>query len=280
MSSDSVFEDSPEFRRLLAGDPGADLTRIALEIARDAYPDLDPDPCLARIDALAERARDRCADGAKPRQILGQINWVLFVEEQFKGNADDYYDPRNSYLNDVLERKLGIPISLSTLYLAVAERVGLETAGVNLPGHFLVRTGWGNSALFVDPYHDGQLLDRAGCERRVQEVTGELIALEEDQFAPCPAVVLVSRMLRNLKAVYLNEGDFDAALPVMRRLVALSSGAPLERRDLGVACVHAQHAGEAIDHLEAYLKACPKADDVRDVASFLRAARRDVAAWN
>ena len=242
MAKDQGFEDSPEFRCLLAGDSQVDLTKIGLEIAMDAYPDLNPEAWLEQISNLADRVRDRCAPQAKPRQILGQINWVLFVEEQFKGNSDDYYDPRNSYLNDVLERKLGIPLSLSMLYLAVAQRVGLEMAGVNLPGHFVVRTGWGNTALFVDPFHEGEFLDRTGCMRRVEEVTGEEIELDEEQLSPCSPILMVARMLRNLKAVYLNEGDFNASLPVMRRLVALTGGEPLERRDLGVACLHSQRA--------------------------------------
>ena len=236
MAKDQGFEDSPEFRCLLAGDSQVDLTKIGLEIAMDAYPDLNPEAWLEQISNLADRVRDRCAPQAKPRQILGQINWVLFVEEQFKGNSDDYYDPRNSYLNDVLERKLGLPLSLSMLYLAVAQRVG--------------------------------------------EVTGEEIELDEEQLSPCSPILMVARMLRNLKAVYLNEGDFNASLPVMRRLVALTGGEPLERRDLGVACLHSQRAGEAIDHLQAYLQAAPTAEDARDIATLLRAAKRDVAAWN
>jgi len=280
MASDQNFESSPQFRRLLQGEQNVDLTAIGLEIAMDAYPGLDTVAWTAHIDALADRVRDRCAPEAKPRQILGQINWVLFVEEGFQGNSDDYYDPRNSYLNDVLDRKLGIPLSLSLLYLAIADRVGLEMAGVNLPGHFLVRTGWGNSALFVDPFHEGEFLDRSGCLRRVEEVTGEPADLSEEQFAPCSPALIVARMLRNLKAVYLNEGDFEASLPVMRRLVALTDGKPLERRDLGVGCLHTQRAGEAIDHLQAYLQACPTAEDARDIAILLRAAKRDVAEWN
>jgi regulator of sirC expression with transglutaminase-like and TPR domain len=274
------FADSPEFRRLLAGDSLADLTRIALEVARDAYPDLDADACLARIDALAERVRDRCREGARVKSILGQINWVLFEEERFRGNDEEYYDPRNSYLNVVLERKLGIPLSLSILYRAVAERIGLELSGVNLPAHFLLRAGRGGQTVFIDPYHAGRLLDREGCARRVQEVTGQAVALTDAQLAPCAVRVVVIRMLRNLKAVYLKDDDFAAAVPVLRRLVALGEGDPLERRDLGVALLHAARAGEAIDHLQAYLSTAPLADDAGPVAALLRAARREVAAWN
>jgi regulator of sirC expression with transglutaminase-like and TPR domain len=274
------YAEGPEFVRLVRGDERADLTRLTLEIARDAYPELDPAACLDRLDRLADRVRDRCRDGARLNQILGQINWVLFTEEGFRGNDDDYYDPRNSYLNDVLDRKLGIPISLSVLYMAVAQRIGLPMSGVNLPGHFVIRTGFGGTPTFVDPFHQGLLLDRAGCVRRVAEVTGQSVELDDDQLAPCPVSTIIARMLRNLKAVYLRDGDFASSLPVMRRLVALTNGHPIERRDLGVACLHAERPGEAIDHLEAYLDARPHAADFRAVNAMLRAAWRDVAASN
>lgn len=274
------FAQGPEFQRLVRGDERVDLTRITFEIARDAYPALDPAIYLNRIDELADRVRERCRDGARLNQILGQINWVLFTEERFRGNDEDYYDPRNSYLNDVLDRKLGIPISLSILYMAVAQRIGLTLSGVNLPGHFVVRTGFGAEPMFVDPFHQGRLLDRAGCARRVEEVTGQTVELDDDQLDPCPASAIVARMLRNLKAVHLRDADFASSLPVMRRLVALTNGHPLERRDLGVACLHAERPGEAIAHLEAYLDAYPHAEDIRTVSTFLRAAWCDVAASN
>ena len=156
------FADSPEFRRLLAAGPGPrpDLVRIGLEIAADAYPGLDRERYLGQVDALAARVRDRCATLDRPRQVLGQINWVLFVEEGYEGNSDDYYDPRNSYLNEVIDRKTGIPISLAVLYWGVAERVGLMMDGVNLPAHFVLRVGSSEPAIFVDAFHSGALLDR------------------------------------------------------------------------------------------------------------------------
>src|ERR1700690_482855 len=120
----SRFTDSPEFQRLVAGANQVHLARIALEIARDAHPDLDIESYLQRIEELADRARERCRPGSRVREILGQINWVLFVEVGLRANEEDYYDPRNSYLSDVLDRGLGIPISLSVVYWAVAERLG------------------------------------------------------------------------------------------------------------------------------------------------------------
>jgi regulator of sirC expression with transglutaminase-like and TPR domain len=276
----SPFGHSPQFERLVGGDAFADLTRIALEIAADAYPGLDIPAYLARIDALAERVRQRCPDGAPVGHILGQINWVLYDEEDFRGNSENYYDPRNSYLNEVLDRRLGIPISLSVLYLAVAGRIGLAMDGVNTPAHFMVRVARPGEEIFVDPYHGGVRLDRRGCARRVSQVTGEPVRLAAMKLGPCPPSEIVARMLRNLKAIYLKDGAFASSLPVLRRLVALLRSEPLERRDLGVACIHAGRPGEAIDHLAAYLAARPSADDAGTVASLLRTARRAVASWN
>src|SRR5262249_16943981 len=135
----SPFRKSPEFQRLLRRETRVDLVRISLEIARDAYPELDPDPYVARIEALAQRVRGRCASFDRPRPVLRQINRVLYIEEGFRGNRDEYYDPRNSYLNDVIERKTGIPITLALLYARLAERLGLAVGGLCLPAHFMLR---------------------------------------------------------------------------------------------------------------------------------------------
>jgi regulator of sirC expression with transglutaminase-like and TPR domain len=276
----SPFTDSPEFLRLIRREANPDLVRIALEIARDAYPELDADTYLGRIDDLAARVRDRSPVIGKFRHVLGQINWVLFVEEGFAGNVDDYYDPRNSYLNEVIDRKTGIPISLSVLYWAVATRVGLEMAGVNLPAHFMLRVGEGDATMFVDPFHSGVMLDHEGCMRRISELAGEPVALIESQLAPCPIDVIVSRMLRNLKAIYLHGRDFASALPVLHRLAALNPNDPDELHDYAMLCFKLERPAEAIAPLQAYLAVRPHADDAATIQSLIRAARREVATWN
>jgi regulator of sirC expression with transglutaminase-like and TPR domain len=280
VQSRAPFAESPEFQRLLRGEPRSDPVRIALEIARDAYPGLDIDHYLGKIDALAERVRDRCASRSKPWSVLGQINWVLFVEEGFQGNSEDYYDPRNSYLNEVIDRKTGIPITLSVLYATIAARVGLEMAGVNLPAHFMLRVGSGEATIFVDPFHSGAVLDRKGCERKISQIVGQPIALPELQLAPCGTDLVIARMLRNLKTIYVEQHDYMAALPVLRRLAALSPGNPHEQRDLGMLCLRLDRPAEAIAPLEAYLAARPQAPDADAVRPLLHAARHDMALRN
>lgn len=280
MRARTTYPPSPEFERVLKGEPRPRLDRVALEIARDAYPDLDIDAHLAKIDQLADRARSRCRPGASQRAILGQINWVMFVEEGYEGNTEDYFDPRNSYLNEVIDRKTGIPISLSILYWALADRLGASLSAANLPAHFMLRAEEDAGPLFIDPFHGGEFLDRDGCERRIDKLTGGGSSISESQMKPCPPPMVVARMLRNLKAIYLGLEDYPAALQVQRRLAAVAIDEPQEQRDLGMLCLQLERHGEAIDPLAAYLKAQPEADDAPTTRQLLAAAHAIVAQWN
>jgi regulator of sirC expression with transglutaminase-like and TPR domain len=274
------FADSPEFQRLLADDGPVHLARIALEIARDAYPDLEIESYLGRIQALADRVRLRCPRGSKVRDILGQINWVLFVEEEMRGNGEDYYDPRNSYLNEVLDRRLGIPISLSVLYQAVAEPLGLSMAGVNLPAHFMLRVDDGEQTWFVDPYDAGNAMTRAACERKLSDLLQQPVDLTDAMAAACPIAAVVTRMLRNVKAIYLNANDVPSALPVQRRLAALNPHDSQEVQDMGVLCLNADRPGKAIDPLQAYLATSPNSAKAQEIRALLEVARHRVAQSN
>jgi regulator of sirC expression with transglutaminase-like and TPR domain len=276
----TAFADSPEFRRLLAGDGPVRLARIALEIARDAYPDLEIETYLGRIERLADRVRPRCSPGSSVRDILGQINWVLFVEEEMQGNGEDYYDPRNSYLNEVLDRRLGIPISLSVLYQAVAEPLGLSMAGVNLPGHFMLRVDDGDRTWFVDPYDGGKVMSREACERKLSDILQQPVDLTDAMAAACPIAVVISRMLRNVKAIYLNANDIPSALPVQRRLTALNPLDPREVQDMGILCLNADRPGEALDPLESYLASSTEAVASKEIQALYEVARRRVAQSN
>ena len=274
------FSDSPEFQRLLRGDEAVDLVLINLELARDAYPDLEAGACLAAIDAIAERVRPHCAGDASATRVIGAINRALFVEDDYRGNTDDYFDPRNSYLHEVVERRLGIPISLAILYAAIASRLGLRLDGVNTPLHFLLRVTDEEPALFVDPFHAGNLLDRSGCEQLLSELSGQPVRLGFEHFTPCNRSTVVARMLRNLKRIYLERKEFTLALPVVRRLAALNRQDLLEQRDWGLTALQAQHPGEAIDPLKRYVTEAAPGPDVDHARAFLQEARRAVALWN
>jgi regulator of sirC expression with transglutaminase-like and TPR domain len=274
------FPDSPEFQRLAAGAEHVHLARIALEIARDAHPDIDIESYLAKIEELARRARARSRPGSTTRDILGQINWALFVEAGLRANEEDYYDPQNSYLNQVLDRGLGIPISLSVIYWAVADRLGLALAGVNLPVHFMLRFEDEGLTWFVDPYHAGAIYTRENCQERLSEIVQPQIVLTDALAAPCTIRVVVARMLRNLKAIYGRLQDVHSLLPVQRRLAALSHDEPGELRDLGLLCAQDNRAGEALDSLQSYLDTAPVADDVQEIRALIETLRRHLAKWN
>jgi regulator of sirC expression with transglutaminase-like and TPR domain len=274
------FARDEEFRRLIQGDEDVDLVRVNLEIARDAYPDLDEADVLDRIDALADRIGERCSPGSGARSVIGQINWVLFVEEGFRGNTEDYFDPANSYLNEVVDRKLGLPISLSVLYREIARRVGLPLACVNLPMHFALKVAGRDEPLFVDPFHEGRLLDLPACERFLGELAGRDVRLTAEECSGCDASVTVARMLRNLKALYLERKDYGSALPVVRRLAALRRDDLLEQRDWGMVSLQADRPGEALGPLARYVEARPGAPDAQAVRSLLKSARREVAIRN
>jgi regulator of sirC expression with transglutaminase-like and TPR domain len=264
----------------LAADPHrpVDLAAVALHLARDEYPDLDVPAYLARLAALADDLRPRLGGSLARRAV--ELTHFLFREQAFAGNADGYYDPRNSYLNDVLDRKLGIPITLSVVAAAVGGRSGLTVAGVGLPGHFIAKVVDGDEEVWFDPFNGGQFLDPAGCEELVTAVTGQPFTLTPDATAATPPGLIVVRMLNNLKAVYLKDGDFARAARVMERLVQLDPDDPVQRRDLGVSLVHAGRPGRAIDHLRLYLDRTPAAADAATVRDFLNDAVRSVAKWN
>ncbi len=273
------FRESPEFQSLLKGASRPSLVRIALEIARDAYPELDLEHYMGTIEQIATRVRARCDSRSKPHKILGQINWALFVEDGYEGNRENYFDPRNSYLNEVIDRKKGIPITLSILYRAVAERLDLALDGVNLPAHFMLRLADASEPLFIDAFHSGELLDRSACEHRLSELTHKPIVLSDLGIAPCSPREIVARLLRNLKTIYLGTHDYLSALAVQRRLAAVALD-PMENRDLGMICLQVERPGEAIDPLQAYLDAASDATDRDAVSGLLDAARRMVARWN
>jgi regulator of sirC expression with transglutaminase-like and TPR domain len=265
---------------LLADDPAAplDLAELALELARDEYPSLDVEATLAELAALAHelRARLRGSLGAR----VAALTRYLFHDLGFHGNERDYYDPRNSYLNDVLDRRTGLPITLSVVAIAIGTRAGLPVAGVGLPGHFIARAGGPGEEIYFDPFHAGRLLSKQDCEALVEKVLGAPFQATPEALAPAPVGAIVQRMLNNLKGVYLKQGDHARAARVTARLCQLCPRDASLRRDLGVALLQAGRPGAAIDALSAYLDSEPPPVDSRSVREVLQQAQSEVARWN
>ncbi len=194
-----------------------DLGRAALAIAEIEHPGLETVPYLARLDELA--ARSGVAREPAGRARLDRLSAFLFEQEGFRGNADDYYDPRNSCLNDVLDRRLGIPITLSVLMLEIGRRVGLAIAGIGLPGHFVVGAQVGGAMVVVDPFGGGRALTREDADALVSRAVGQAVNLTDAHFTPASKREIITRMLLNLKGIYARREDWGKALAVLDRLL-------------------------------------------------------------
>jgi len=233
----------------------------ALLIAEDAYPGLDVDAYLQRIDEIAEPAREKVRADSSLLEMVQTLNGHLFGELGFQGNAQDYYDPRNSYLNEVLDRRLGIPISLSVLYMEVARRVGLTVVGIGLPGHFIVEARRDTSSLLLDPFSGGEPLTLEDCERLVQDVYGDSVAFSEDLLAPLRKRQILTRMLNNLKKSYLTADEPARAWPIVEKMVFLDPENAVDRRDRGLLAHRLNQFGLARSDLRFYLDRRPDAPD-------------------
>src|SRR5438477_1938848 len=161
-----------ELSRLAAHEP-IDLARAALAIAREEYPQLDEARYLRALDEFSHQVMRGLPAGALPERRVGRLNAVLFHELGFAGNQGDYYDPRNSFLNEVIDRRSGIPITLSLLYMEVGRRCGLQVDGVSFPGHFLTKVRLEGAELVVDPFHRGQLLGVDGLKKLLASAVGD-----------------------------------------------------------------------------------------------------------
>jgi regulator of sirC expression with transglutaminase-like and TPR domain len=264
----------------LSADPFAavDLAELNLRLAADEYPDLSVGAYQSKLDDLAEQLAPRLVGDLTAQ--TAELGHFLFVECGFSGNSADYYNAKNSYLNDVLDRRLGIPISLSLLAVAVGERCGLNVVGVGLPGHFIAKATNGDEDVLFDPFHGGQLLDERGCEELVSTVTGHPFHAHDDSLAATPPGLIAQRMLNNLKAVHLKAADYARAAKVIRRLMQLIPDDPTQRRDFGVSLLHSGQPGRALEHLQAYLRLVPGAEDRSAVWELVKEARQQVAQWN
>jgi regulator of sirC expression with transglutaminase-like and TPR domain len=264
----------------LAQDPAAplDLAALALLLARDEYHALDVEGYLSELDGMAHEVR-RYLGGSLRGRVQGLCRF-LFHEMGFHGNTQHYYDARNSYLNDVIDRRTGLPITLSIVAIAVGGRAGLEIVGLGLPGHFVVKAIAGADEVIFDPFHGGRVLLPDECEHMIQQVTGQPFRLTPEQAQPTPPGLIVARMLTNLKGVYLRAEDYTRLIRVTERLRQLVPHDLSQRRDLGATLLQVGQPGRAINHLEAYLAADPSSPDAGAIRHLLQQARGRVAKWN
>jgi regulator of sirC expression with transglutaminase-like and TPR domain len=266
-----------------ARDEEIPLFASALLIARDEYPQLADADYEARLRQYGRRLRKVVNRDDTPATQLRSLNNFLFDELGFSGDDQDYYDPRNSYLNDVLDRRLGNPISLAVVQMELARRLGVPLQGVSFPGHFLVRLPLDEGIVVLDPFQKGRSLDAAELRRRArthletQDIDDQRLAR---MLEPASHRAILSRMLRNLKAVYCEREQWDKALRCCDRLLTVDSHQPTEYRDRGQLYLKLGHRRAARDDLRRYLALVPQADDADSIGSELAELGTDLPRVN
>ena len=250
------------------GDDELPLLDTALLIARDEYPDLDAGAITAQVDTYAEALRPVVAGDVDLPSRLTAINRYLFDEIGFTANVDQYDDPRNSYLNQVVDRKLGIPISLAVVQMEVTRRLGMPLDGVSFPGHFLVRLPVDDGILVLDPYNKGRPVSADELRERASPHLGGQ-APDDQQLlqilAPATHRMILMRMLRNLKGLYVEAGDWERVARSADRLLKLSPDTAEAVRDRGLAYRELGHAKGAREDLARYLQLLPEAEDAEAI---------------
>ncbi len=258
-----------------------DTPWAALCFAREiAYPELDVQDYRYQIDGLCQAARAQLSPFPSVAEQAESLSDFLFAQQRFRGNSANYQDPRNSYLNEVMERRLGIPISLSVIYIAIAQELGLPAYGVGLPGHFIVGVQENGDDIYLDPFHGGVRLFQADCVQLVREATGFSGAFQAEWLKPVSPGVILTRMLSNLRNIYLHQQDWTRALAVVERLRMLQPDLPDLLRDLGVIYEQLGSLRLAIQYYEQYLAQAPQPADAGTVLARLRDAARQLSRLN
>jgi regulator of sirC expression with transglutaminase-like and TPR domain len=256
-------------------DGSIDLAKAALYVALEEYPNFDPLDYLNTLDTIADRVRHRLPPQNYPLRIIQTINGYLYEDLQFAGNDADYYDPRNSFLNQVIDRRTGIPISLSLVYLEVAKRIDFPMVGIGMPGHFLIRPDFEDAGIFVDAFNGGEILFPEDCQGRLSQIYGQQMELMTAFIAPVSHRQLLGRMLANLKAIYLQQRDALRVLGAIERILLLFPDALLERRDRGILYYQLGRLAEARHDLELYLSNAPNAEDAARIRLLLERLDRN-----
>jgi regulator of sirC expression with transglutaminase-like and TPR domain len=246
------------------------VEHAALLIARDAHPELDVNAELARLDAMAEPLQS--TPGIRtPHAIADRMASYLCGELGFRGNQEDYYDPSNSYLNEVLERRVGIPITLTVVWMAIGRRLGVQVDGIGFPGHFLAKVG-GANGVFVDCFARGAVLEESDLTTLAERYLGDASRLHPALLTPLDTTGIVVRMLNNLKAAHQRRGNASMALVAADRLVDLT-GSPEHRRDRGLLALMCGSSAAALEDMSSYLEARPNAADAPTVRRAMDQAR-------
>jgi regulator of sirC expression with transglutaminase-like and TPR domain len=257
-------------------DEDIDLAKAALYIAQEEYHSLDSNHYIKKLDDIAAKIK-RCLPSERyPLRIIQTINQSLYDELGYKGNTDDYYDPCNSFLNDVIDRRTGIPITLSVVYLEIARRLNFTMVGINMPGHFLIRPEFQDAGIFIDAFNQGEILFEQDCEERLKQMYGNPVPIQPSFIAAVGTKQILARILTNLKFIYLNNKNWEKALAVVERIVILFPESLLEMRDRGLLYYHLENWNLAYRDLKIYFEMLPNSKDAALISRVLEQLRRRV----
>lgn len=279
MTTECDFSKDTEFRRLLARDVNVDLTRAALELARDSHPDLDFQPTLDWIAARADELRPQILRSSSDRDALDLVARTISIKHQIAGSHSAYADADASCLNRVIEKRRGIPISLAVLYVSVCQSAGLELNGVASPMHFLSRAESPEGPLFLDAFAGRRILTYSETVSWLGKLTGLPHNTITRSLEPTDTRTIITRMLTNLKVLHARQENWAAAWPVQQRLVALDPVRYSERRDLALIALRSDRPGVAVRLLNSLLNSCPE-DERELLESQIETAEQQIHRWN
>lgn len=250
-------------------DEQIDLAKAALYIAQEEYPQLDPEEYLNALDTIAAEIQQQLPREQYPLRIIQTVNHYLYDDLGFTGNTSSYYDPRNSFLNDVIDRRTGIPITLSLVYLEVTKRIDFPMLGIGMPGHFLIRPNVQQMEIFVDPFNRGEVLFFEDCQEKLSQIYGQPVTLQSSFLDAVNQRQFLARILTNLKFAYLQKEKLEKALAAVERILLLFPDIPVELRDRGLLHYQLGSWSAAINDLEAYLEKLPNASDAHVIRRLL-----------
>jgi regulator of sirC expression with transglutaminase-like and TPR domain len=250
-------------------DAQIDLAKAALYIAQEQFPELDTQEYLNALETMAAEVQERLPQERYPLRVIQTLNQYLFQDLGFVGNHQNYYDPFNSYLNQVIERRTGIPITLSIVYLEIAKRIDFPMIGIGMPGHFLIRPDFEESGIYVDAFNQGEVLFPEDCEARLSQIYNQPVQLRPEFLAPVSNRQILARMLTNLKIIYMNSDAFETALSMIELILLLFPHTITEKRDRGILYYQLKRWIEAKQDLEDYLQQSPTAQDASVIRQLL-----------
>jgi regulator of sirC expression with transglutaminase-like and TPR domain len=268
------------FAEIVSGeDEQVNLAEAALLIAAEEYPRLHVEAYLEKLDLFGDIAREQAAEARDAINVISALNATAFQLLGFRGNRESYYDPRNSYLNEVIDRRIGIPITLTVVYIEVARRIGFPVKGVGLPLHFIARHEAESGDIFIDPFNEGRLLGTDACAELVTNMSGGRVEIKPEHLEPVSNKQILTRMLSNLLGIYA-ASDRRRALAAIERILLINPDSTHHIRDRGLLLAAVGDSANAIAELERYLALAPEAADADAIREQIKSIKQNLARLN